>query len=56
MRFTLTVQNLFVITNFTGFDPEVNIDKNIDGVPSYGIEYTPYPPARTFTFGINVSF
>ena len=56
MRFTLTGQNLFVITNFTGFDPEVNIDKNIDGVPSYGIEYTPYPSARTFTFGLNVSF
>ena len=56
MRFTLTGQNLFVITDFTGFDPEVNIDKNIDGVPSYGIEYTPYPSARTFTFGLNVSF
>jgi len=56
MRFTLTAQNLFVITDFTGFDPEVNIDKNIDDVPSYGIEYTPYPSARTFTFGLNVSF
>ena len=56
LRFTLTGQNLFVITDFTGFDPEVNIDKNIGGVPSYGIEYTPYPSARTFTFGLNVSF
>ncbi|MCD4735482.1 MAG: hypothetical protein K8R53_05530, partial [Bacteroidales bacterium] len=56
MRFTLTGQNLFVITDFTGFDPEVNTDKNIDGIPSYGIEYTPYPSARTFTFGLNVSF
>ena len=56
MRFTLTGQNLFVITDFTGFDPEVNTDKNIDGIPSYGIEYTPYPSARTFTLGLNVSF
>jgi len=56
MRFTLTGQNLFVITSFTGFDPEVNIDKNINDVPSYGIEYTPYPSARIFTFGLNVSF
>jgi iron complex outermembrane receptor protein len=55
MRFSLTGQNLFVITNFTGFDPEVNVDKNINGVPSYGIEYTPYPSARTFTFGLSVS-
>ncbi len=56
MRFTLTGQNLFVITKFTGFDPEVNVNKAVDGVPSYGIEYTPYPTARTFTFGLNVSF
>ncbi len=55
MRFSLTGQNLFVITDFTGFDPEVNVDKNISGVPSYGIEYTPYPSARTFTFGLSVS-
>jgi TonB-dependent starch-binding outer membrane protein SusC len=51
----VTGQNLFVITKFTGFDPEVNTDKNIDGVPSLGIEYTPYPTARTFTLGFNFS-
>ena len=56
LRFTLTGQNLFCITKFTGFDPEVNVDKNINGVPSYGIEYTPYPSARTYTFGISASF
>lgn len=47
----LTAQNLFVITKFTGFDPEVNTDKNIGGVPSFGIEYIPYPAARTFQLG-----
>lgn len=51
----ITGQNLFVITKFKGFDPEVNVDKNIDGVPSFGIEYTPYPTARTFIFGLNFS-
>ena len=56
LRFTLTGSNLFVITEFTGFDPEVNVDKNINGVPSYGIEYTPYPSSRTYTFGISASF
>lgn len=49
-------QNLFVLTNFTGFDPEVNVDKSQNGVPSTGIEYAPYPSARTFNFGINVGF
>jgi hypothetical protein len=51
----VTGQNLFVITKFSGFDPEVNVDKNNNGVPSVGIEYTPYPSARTITFGINFS-
>ena len=48
-------QNLFVITNYTGFDPEINTNKAVNGVPSAGIDYTGYPTARTFTFGINFS-
>ena len=52
----VTGQNLFVITKFSGFDPEVNTDKNVNGVPSTGIEYIPYPTARTITFGINAGF
>ena len=52
----ITGQNLFTITKFSGFDPEVNVDKNINGVPSTGIEYIPYPTARVFTFGFNVGF
>ena len=56
LNISLTGQNLFVITNFSGFDPEVNIDKNINGVPSFGIEYQPYPTARIITFGISATF
>jgi TonB-dependent starch-binding outer membrane protein SusC len=51
----VTGQNLFVITKYTGFDPEVNVDKSVSGVPSVGIEYIPYPSARTVTFGVNFS-
>ncbi len=51
----LTGQNLFILTKFKGFDPEVNTDKNIAGVPSFGIEYTPYPTARSFMLGVNFS-
>ena len=47
--------NLFVITKFTGFDPEVNIDKNNGGYPSRSIEYIPYPTPRTISFGLNFS-
>jgi iron complex outermembrane receptor protein len=45
--------NLFVITKFTGFDPEVNIDKSNNSYPSRSIEYVPYPTARTISFGFN---
>lgn len=54
-RVSLTGQNLFVITNFTGFDPEVNVDKNIGGIPSNGIEYIPYPTARRIQLNFNFS-
>ncbi|WP_346237921.1 SusC/RagA family TonB-linked outer membrane protein [Niabella insulamsoli] len=52
---SLTGQNLFIITKYTGFDPEVNTDGTTNGIPSLGIEYLPYPPARTILLGINFS-
>lgn len=50
-----TGQNLFVITKYKGFDPEVNTDKQFQGVPSLGIDYVSYPSARTFMLGVNFS-
>ena len=50
--------NLFEITNYPGFDAEVNTSKpdiNGTGIPSIGIDYVTYPTVRSFVFGINVS-
>ncbi len=47
--------NLFVITKFSGFDPEVNIDKSNAGYPSRSIEYIPYPTPRSIVVGLNFS-
>jgi iron complex outermembrane receptor protein len=55
MNISLTGQNLFVITNYTGFDPEVNTDGTYQGIPSLGIEYVPYPLARTIMLGVTFS-
>ncbi len=52
---SLTGQNLFIITKYTGFDPEVNTDGATNGIPSLGIEYLPYPPARTVLLGVSFS-
>lgn len=56
MRLSITGQNLFVITPYSGFDPEVNTSNNFNGVPSFGIDYLSFPRARTFALGLNVSF
>ena len=55
VRLSVTGQNMFVITRYTGYDPEVNIDRNISGVSSYGIDYLSYPKARSVIFGLNFS-
>ena len=54
VRFGVTGQNLLVFTGYSGYDPEVNTDKSINGVPSLGIDYTAYPRPRTFTFNVTV--
>jgi TonB-linked SusC/RagA family outer membrane protein len=56
LRLSVTGQNLFVITDYSGYDPEVNQDKSIGGVQSFGIDDQSYPRARTFVFGLNVTF
>jgi TonB-dependent starch-binding outer membrane protein SusC len=52
----LTGQNLFLITKYSGTDPEVNADRGINGISSRGIDYMGYPKARTFSLGLNIGF
>lgn len=49
-------QNLALFTKYSGLDPEVNIDKQRNGVPSRGFDYTGYPKPRTITLGVNIGF
>lgn len=56
IRLSATGQNLFVITNYNGYDPEVNTDRTVNGISSYGIDYLSYPKAKTFVFGLNLTF
>lgn len=55
MNVYVTGNNLFVITKFSGFDPEVNIDKSSNNYPSRSIEYIPFPTARTISVGLNLT-
>jgi iron complex outermembrane receptor protein len=51
----IAANNVFVITKYNGFDPEVNVDKALNGVPSLGIDYIGFPTQRTILLGVNFS-
>ncbi len=54
---SLSGQNLLLISDYKGLDPEVtNPSAAINGVTSRGIDYVSYPKARTFTIGVNANF
>ena len=56
MRVSITGQNLFVVTPYNGYDPEVNTDRAINGISSYGIDFLSYPKASSFLVGLSVTF
>jgi iron complex outermembrane receptor protein len=51
----VSANNVFVISKYKGFDPEVNVDKALNGIPSLGIDYIGYPTQRTFLLGVSFS-
>jgi iron complex outermembrane receptor protein len=53
VRVYVAGDNLFLLTDYSGYDPEVHTDA---GIASRGIEYVTYPRARTFTAGFRVQF
>lgn len=56
IRISITGQNLFVITNYSGFDPEVNTGATSGGIQTFGVDRFTYPRARTFMVNLNLTF
>lgn len=57
LRFYVTGSNLFCITNYSGYDPEVSSyvrNSSYSGLTP-GIDYSSYPKSRAFTFGVNLT-
>jgi TonB-linked SusC/RagA family outer membrane protein len=54
LRVNLTVQNVFVITNYKGLDPEIAAAASTLGNP--GIDNNLYPRPRTISLGLNLGF
>ena len=51
-RFYLSASNLFIITDYSGYDPEVDIQTGL----TPGMDYNRYPRSRQFVFGTNITF
>jgi len=54
LRFYVTGYNLFLWTNYSGYDPENSTMRRTNLTP--GVDYSAYPKSRQFVFGVNVSF
>ena len=48
------IQNLFTITKYDGFDPEVGSMRGTALLN--GVDYSRYPSPRIYTVGVNVQF
>lgn len=54
LRIYATGQNLFCISGYSGYDPEVNSASSNPMTP--GLDWGAYPKSRVFTFGIDLQF
>ncbi len=59
VRLTVSGQNLYTLTHYTGYDPEVGAYVGRDASASnqaIGLDYGRYPLTPVYSFGINVDF
>jgi len=54
LRLYTTASNVFVWTNYSGFDPEVSTRRKNQLTP--GVDYSAYPRSRQLVFGLNLTF
>jgi hypothetical protein len=57
-RVYASAQNVFTVTKYKGFDPELYTNDNLAnyGDLGVGIDMGTYPPSRMFTFGVQLTF
>lgn len=54
LRFYATGYNVFLWTNYSGYDPEVSTRRKTPLTP--GVDYSAYPRSRQLTVGLNLTF
>ncbi|SFN09001.1 TonB-linked outer membrane protein, SusC/RagA family [Algoriella xinjiangensis] len=62
LRLYVSAQNVFIVTKYSGFTPELTLNnekgKRYDGSPygTTGMDFSAYPNVTTFLVGLNVEF
>lgn len=56
LRIYVTAQNLFTITPYSGFTPEIRTADGDRASLNQGVDVNTYPATRTFAFGVNLGF
>jgi len=54
LRFYVTAYNVFCLTGYSGYDPEVSTIRKTNLTP--GVDYSAYPKSRQFVVGLNLNF
>lgn len=55
VRLYFTAKNFFVLTKYSGYDPEGSDSGNMDSITPH-MDFYQYPRPTTYTFGVNVNF
>ena len=55
VEFTFQATNLFTWTKYPGMDPQGNFSTTYSAFYNMGIDYSTYPSARTYNFGIKLT-
>lgn len=56
LRFYMTAYNVFCLTSYSGFDPEVSTCRRNGSNLTPGVDYSAYPKSRQFVIGLNLNF
>ena len=56
VRLYCNIQNLFTITGYDGYDPEVGASTADQNGYVYGLDNGRYPSPTVYSFGLNVTF
>jgi TonB-dependent starch-binding outer membrane protein SusC len=54
LRLYATANNVFILTNYSGMDPEVSARRN--NILTPGMDFSAYPKSRQIIFGVNLTF